>query len=276
MSTNAVPLPPQLPRLKVEPDAFGLYNPSPEFIDVHWGGKNLRLPGCKDISRDPCRLDDETPIPGTLVIRDGYQMKPSGEFPQRGETFNWKAAEAIKHLLKVDPDTGTPTGPLSERGVTFVPEKLDALTLKAVQMDAEKRFGVHLVIWAERKVRNFEMRMARNKEAGMNPPVPDSDVLRAKRIQDEHFSSLDVSDESAAINESLNEEETQSALQKRIAEIAEAVASQVSADAAVDKLALAEKLMEDEEIRRHLSRSGYSVRKRGHLPEDAKEPKKKE
>lgn len=263
--SSPVPIAPQLPSFEVKPQEFGLYNPDTRFLDLMWAGKSLRIPGCKDISRDPCKFDDGIPIPGTLVIRDGYMMKPDGTFPMVGSPYNWRADEAIRNLLQLDPDTKLPTGVWSERGITFVPPVIDRRTFEAVLIDANRRFGGHLVKWAEETIRAHEVRVDKAKEHGMNAPAPHPDYARALRIREEHMQSLGVVIEAAAMKQSEGADEAEKVIEDRIAKIAELVISKIGDQANVDKKKMAEMLMEDKEVRSHLSKT-HMIRKRGHLP----------
>lgn len=275
MASQATPL----PSFAAKPEQYGLYNPSEEWIDLMWAGKSMRLPGCKDLSRAPCKFVDGAPIPGTLVIQDSYTSNAEGMVPQPGSAYNWKAADAIRNMLGIDIETGEARSTKAARGITFIPPVVDRDTFKAVQADAERRYGISLVAWAETTIQEYETRVAHAKEAGAGVPAPDPDYKRALVIQKKHMDRIGASmpTEDRA-TESFDDME---GFDEEAAIMAEAMV--LAKDAAegkeVDEKKLAENLIAKPHIRRHLARTArqkYSVRKKGHLPEDEKEPEKVE
>jgi hypothetical protein len=264
-----------LPSFVAKPEQYGLYNPSEEFIDLMWAGKSMRLPGCKDISRAPCKFVDGAPIPGTLVIEDSYTHTAEGSIPQPGSAFNWKAADAIRNLLGIDIETGEARSTKAAKGITFLPPVIDRDTFKVVQSDAERRYGEHLIGWAEEYIQGFESRVAKAKEAGFAAPAPDPDYNRALVIQKKHMdrlgASMPIEDRATKVAEDMTDFNEEAAIMAE----AMAMAKEAAEGKEIDEKQLAEKLVAKPEIRRHLARTAkqkYSIRKKGHLPDEEKAP----
>jgi hypothetical protein len=257
-----------LPSFINKPEEYGLYNPSEQYIDLQWGGRSMRLPGCRDISRDPCKFqEDESDVPGTLIIKDGYTQGLDGLIPKPGSAFNWKASDAIRNMLGIDIETGIAHSTKAGRGITFVPPVIDKNTFESIKQDAERRFASHQVAWAEAEVRAYEEALDKAKRAGVSAPPPDSGYNQAVVILSEHRNR--TLSQVAQVDEVISQQDAE--------EIAgmEALALEMAQQAAegknIDEKKLAADLLKKPAIRKHLQKE-YSIRKRGHLPE--KEPKK--
>lgn len=269
MASPAVPL----PSFVNKPEEYGLYNPAEEYLDLTWGGKSMRLPGCRDVSRAPCKFDDGQDIPGTLIIKDSYTAGLDGLIPKVGSSFNWKASAAIRNMLGIDLNTGVAHSTKAGRGITFLPPIIDRNTFESVKQDAERRYAAHLIAWAQAEVRTYEEALDRSKRAGVSAPPPDSGYNKAVIILSEHRSRIVGTPEQA--DEMISQQDA--------VEIAgmEALALEMAEQAAegkeIDTKKLASDLMKRPEIRKHLQKE-FSIRKRGHMEEKAetKEPVKTE
>lgn len=259
-----------LPSFINKPEEYGLYNPSEDHIDLLWGGKSMRIPGCRDISRDPCHFDgvEGPPVPGTLIIRDSYTSGLDGQMPMPGSAYNWKAADAIRLMLGIDVKTRLAHSTKYKRGITFIPPVIDQDTYEAVKADAEARFATHKIAWAEAEVRAYEEALDRCKRAGVSAPPPDSGYNRAVIILSQHRNR--ISGQVAHADSVI--EDSEAATVAAMKAIAMEMAEEAAKGKEIDKKKLAEQLLDDPEVRQHLSKKAkYRIRKVGHMPEKVKQ-----
>jgi hypothetical protein len=261
MATSAIPQA-ALPTFINKPEEYGLYNPSQDWIDLTWGGRSMRLPGCEKISLTPCHFDDEakTPVPGTLIIVDGYTAGLDGLIPKQGSPFNWKASAAIRMMLGIDVETGIAHSTKAGRGITFIPPVIDHDTFEAVKVDADIRYVSHEIAWAEAEVAARAQSVDLHQRAGEIAPAADAGYNKAILILSKSRGESPEKVAEATVNES------------DVGAIAaiEALAMEMAVEAAkgkeIDVKALADSLMKKPEVRKHLQKT-YSIRKRGHQEE---------
>jgi len=260
MATSAIPKT-ALPSFVNKPEEYGLYNPSEQWVDLQWGGRSMRLPGCKDISHTPCHFDDQakTPIPGTLIIKDGYTAGLDGLIPQQGSPYNWKASSAIRMMLGIDIETGIAHSTKAGRGITFIPPVLDQNTFAAVQADASERFVTHEIAWAEGEVAARKQSIERHERAGEAAPPPDQGYHKAIVILAKAGAGREVPSEPEVTEEDVKEI-------AGIEALALEMASEIAKGKAVDENELAESLLKKPAVRKHLQKQ-FSIRKRGHQEE---------
>jgi len=255
--------PAALPSFVNKPEEYGLFNPAEEHIDLLWGGRMIRIPGCRDISPAPCKFEeDNTPVPGTFIVKDTYGPGADGRIPQAGSAFNWKASDAIRNLLGIDVNSGIASSTKAARGITFCPPVLDQNTFQALKSDAEARYSAHQIAWAEVEVRTYEEALDKSKRAGVMAPPPDSGYNKAVLILNEHRTRITA--QIAHTDSVISEQDV-----KEIAGM-EALALEMAKTAAegkeIDEKKLASDLMKKPEVRKFLQKE-YSIRQRGHMPE---------
>jgi len=259
MATNAAKLPNFFP----EPEKYGLYNPSEEWVDLEWGGKSMRLPGCKDLSQRPCLFDTGEPVPGTYVMQDQYTTSEYG-IPGPGSSYNWKAADAIRNMLGIDVTSGKANSAWTSRGITFLPPVVDRDTFEAVKQDAERRFADHVVAWAEAEIAAEQTKIEVSKKAGITPAPPGVSYQRALIIlqkRNERLGGAVQHDEEII-------EESEADLFAEVKAVAMEMAEKAAKGKEIDKKELAEQLLDDPAIRKHLTKQAkWRIRKVGHLPD---------
>lgn len=245
-------------------EEYVLHNAGPDKIEGSWGGHSFTLPGCEDVHPHyPAHYEDGTPIPGTLVLKDGYTPDADGNFPKEGDAYNWRASVAIKNVLGIDPKTGRATGPYAMKGVSYVRMPATPEQIAEIMAEGKKRYYEFMVRWADTKVRAYAESQERAKRAGVAAPPPDSDYAKAVTILNAHKEEMEK--RYGAQQNAIEELEDQDELEFMAFAKAklEALAEKAAAAHKVDKQKLVESYLDDPDMLKSL-RKKYRIRRVGH------------
>lgn len=251
-----------LPDFMVKPRRYCLHNASPDMIDITWGGLKFVLPPVDAIGPKPARYPDDTPIPGTCIVQDSYCFDKEGAIPSTSDPPNWLAAEAIRNVLGIDPNTGEAVSPYARKGVSFIPENPTREQVDEVRHQGEQRYQEFMVGWADQTLTAYAEAAERARRVGVEPKPPGPAYQKALLIMGRYKDSLErtLKRETDLVERAADEEELEVAayVKARAMKMAEKAAEKTN----VDKVKLAEELLQDPDVRNSLKR-GYSIRKRG-------------
>lgn len=253
-----------IPGFKQVPEQYGFHNARPETMNLMWGGRQFTLPPVDAVGPNPVLFEDGTPVPGTVVIADGYTMMATGEFPNGGP-YNWSAREAVQMLLGID-HTQKATSQVAKNGISYIPLACTREKYEEIKQDGEARYRESLVEWATDTVHAYEVARSKAKEAGVEARPAGPEFYKATAIlqarQKQYQQSIEAT--AAAIDDDELEFEVYAKAQ------ALRMAGKVAEEESVDKAKLVEKLLEDPKIATAIRRK-YQLRKKGYLdPEDPK------
>jgi hypothetical protein len=256
-----------IPDFVVKPRQYTLHNSSPEPVDCLWSGILFTVPPVDAVGPLPAKYEDGTPIPGTIVIRDTYCFGGDGEVPAGGP-FNWLAAEAIRNVLQIDPTTGEAIGPHARKGISFLPDNPTREQVRLTREKGEARYQEFMVEWANYTVNAYEQAREKSKQAGYLPRPPGPDYHKAMAIMNKFNERVQkgLAPEMKMIQEASDDDELEFIAFAKVKAMELAEKAALNKD--VDKLKLAEDLLEDPTVKAQLRRK-YSIRKRGYLPEEA-------
>jgi hypothetical protein len=227
-------------------------------MEFMWGGTRFEVPGVDDVGPYPNHFDTGEPIPGTVLVKDGWTFNPDGSIPGGGPP-NWSAKEAIRAVLGVTP-AGTATSKLAANGVSYLPVGCTREQYQKIRESGEARYRESLVEWATDMVQNYEEARNRAKQAGVDAKPPGQDFYRAQAIlkakQDEMRATFTPAE--VAAEESDIEFEIYAKAQ------AMKMAGNIAAAEGVDQVKLVERMLEDPKIAANI-RKKYSLRKKGYM-----------
>jgi hypothetical protein len=247
-----------IPDFVQKSEQYGMHNARPDPIEFMWGGNRFELPGCDQLSANPVKLDDGTPVPGTLVVKDGYtldvnQMMPSGP-------PNWSAKEAIRAVLGIKPG-GEATSKLALNGVSYLPLGCTREEYEKVLESGKTRYRESMIGWATDVVQNYEEARNKAKQAGVNALPPGQDFYVAQAVLKEHERRLKekfgLAEEVETLDDNLQFEVYAKA-------VAMKMAKSIAELEGVDQMKLVERMLEDPKISANI-RKKYSLRKRGYM-----------
>jgi hypothetical protein len=188
------------------------------------------------------------PIPGTVVISDimGERLVPD----DGPKSDRWDAAQAIKHALRINPETHEGSGPYVERGVTLIAEGLPPEEIAKIRAAAREKF----VRWQYENDRTFigtyAERASKHKVHGLEPPsLPveyDVAVARVRKFRDKEDQRLNAGLEVAGIDSS--GEDLEALKQILLGKIDEIIPLRPNLSK-LDKWDMIAKLLEDKQIR---------------------------
>lgn len=261
MSSMANQLP-YMPSFVVKPRTYIVHNASPDEVSVRWAGLAFTVPPVDAYSKVPGYYDDGSPIPGTFVIADAYTTDPDGTARTQGAP-NWIAAEAVKNMLGID-DQGRAVSAYARKGLSILPEKPSREQVEQIRKNGEARFKEFQVEWAEYQTMAYQEQIARCRQAGVAPRPPGPDYQKALLIlrhREEELKKRYGFDQKATSEDPVDLEGEEF----RIWALAQAMklSEKVAEEAKVDQQKLAEKLLEDPEIRKGLQRR-YRIRRIGY------------
>jgi hypothetical protein len=256
-----------VPEFSTQPNRFTLHNSTPEELTLRWAGLQYSIPPVDQVNPKHSAKDaDGDFIPGTFVVTDSYAPREDGSYP-KGGSFNWFAADAIKHSLGINPDTGVAEGSYAAKGVSFLPKAPTKEQVANIARAGKERYDFFLVEWAQNEVAAQQQAMDRASRAGVPVPPPGKDYGRALTILTKYQKTVDS--QVGAVTDGLEEVAAEEDLRFKVWAMAEAVKLAGAAAEAkqVDKNVLAENLLTDPEVQKHLRRQ-YRIRRIGHLPEE--------
>lgn len=256
-----------VPEFVTQPNRFTLHNSTPEELTLRWAGLQFSIPAADQVNPKHSAKDaDGDFVPGTFVVTDGYAPTADGSFP-KGGAFNWFAGDAIKHALGINPDTGVAEGSYAAKGVSFLPKLPTKEQVANIARAGKDRYDAFLVEWAQYEVAAQQQSMDRASRAGVQVPPPGKDYARALTILTKYQKAIDA--QVGAVTDGLEETAAEEDLRFTVWAMAEALklAGSAAEQKQVDKNKLAEGLLADPEVAKHLRRQ-YRIRKIGHLPEE--------
>lgn len=261
MATDATAL--HMPILGYARNEFTLHNASPNQLDWKWGGRMFTLPPVDIVGPRAAKYDDGEPIPGTLVLEDSWVPGPDGDIDGRRPP-NWLAFEAIRNVLGVDPETKQAVGVAAKSGISFLPPKPSRELVAFVLEDGKRRYEESQMVWADSVVAGFQTAIQKCREAGVAPPPPSSDYMKAVTLLEKRKKQIE-----AQLNAVLPEE-APDANEIEFLAFAKARAMEMATKAAagkeIDRAALADELLQDPDVRGALQRQyNYRIRKKGYM-----------
>lgn len=261
MSTNAF----QIPMVGYTKNEYILHNASPEKLELRWASRAFTLPPVDQVGPSPAHYDDGTPIPGTLVLEDGYTYDKDGGIPSADSAPNWSAFSAIRNVLGVDPVTKQAVGFGARAGLSFLPNRPTRELVAQIRVDGERRWQEHMVEWADFVVHGYQTACDRARQAGAAPPPPSSDYMKACAILEKRKKDNEALWSKAPVPVEATDDEELEFLAFAEAE-AMAMAKKVAVGKEVDETELANTLLQKPEVRAALQRKfNYRIRKKGHM-----------
>lgn len=263
MSTQSIP------DFEYKPEQYVLHNSRPEPIEGMWAGVRFELPPVDALGYRPGHFDDGTPIPGTILLKDGYTFDSEGNIPSHGP-HNWKAKEAVRALLGVADGSTTASSKFASNGVSYLPEGCSREVYKAVRAAGEARYRASLIEWAADMLQNYEEARNRAKQAGVDAKPPGPDFYKAQAILKAHQEAMQrhyMGTQAAAESEPVEDDSLEFEAYARA--YAMKIAGRIADEQNVDKAKLVEEMIQDPAVASKIRRK-YSLRKRGYLdPTDA-------
>lgn len=254
-----------VPNFVSEPNRYTVVNATPEDITLRWAGMQFSIPPSDVVGRTPARDADGDKIPGTLVLEDGYCPRADGSYPTSGQ-YNWFAADAIKKVLGINPDNGAAEGSYARKGISFLPTGATKDMITTIKEAGRRRYDAFQVTWAQQEIGAYRSATEKASRHGLSAPPPDEDYARAilileraNEIMKKQIGSVTDGMEEAADDDELK-------FRAWALATAEELATEASIAKGVDKATLAEKMVEDPVVMKHLRRK-YRIRKIGHLEE---------
>ena len=248
-----------IPDFTVKREEYSMHNARPERMEFLWGGTRFEIPGVDEIGPYPNHFNTGEPIPGTVMVRDGWNFTSEGTIPGLGSAPNWSAKEAIRAVLGVTPD-GTATSKLSLNGVSYLPVGCTREQYEAVKQSGLTRYRTSLVEWATDTVQNYEEGRNRAKVAGVDARPPGPDFYRAQAIlkaKQQELQELYTPEQEAADDNDIEFEIFAKAQAMKMA-------GKIAAEEGVDQVKLVERMLEDPKISANI-RKRYSVRRKGYM-----------
>lgn len=257
MTSDAMPY---IPPFRVTPNEYSLHNAAPETFDLQWGGLRFTIPAVDVVGTKAAAYDTGEKIPGTCVLKDAGAPGREGIV----ESKNWRAEDAIRNVLGIDLETGKATGVAARHGISFLPDKPTRQLVAEVREHGERRWHDSQVEWAEREVASYQGAIEKSKEAGVIPPRPGKDYRKALTILDRYHKEIDKVFGRAAeetVEAVTHDDEIEMEVYLKAAALQ--MAGKVAAEKEVDKNVLADEMLQDPKIRKHLQKK-FSIRKKGH------------
>lgn len=256
-----------VPQFVKKPNRFTLHNATPEELTIRWAGLQFSIPPCNVVDPKHTAVDaDGDPIPGTYVVSDGYAPLVDGSYP-KGGSYNWFAADVIQHALGINPDTGVAEGPFAMKGISFLPTSPTKEMVKNLVAEGKQRYDAFLVEWAQYEVAAQQTQESLATRAGRQPVPPGKDYSKALLIL-KKFETLQAR-QVGMTEQQVEEDSMEESIEFKTFALAQALklAEKAAAEQQVDKNKLAESLMEDPQVKKHLQKQ-YRIRKVGHLPDE--------
>lgn len=248
-----------IPDFQVKKEQYSMHNARAERIEFLWGGTRFEVPAVDTVGPYPNHFDTGEPIPGTVMVTDGYTFLGTGEMPSMTGPPNWSAKEAIRAVLGVTPD-GTATSKLAKNGVSFLPVGCTRAQYELVLAAGQVRYRESLVEWATDTVQNYEEARNRAKVAGVDAKPPGPDFYRAQailRVKQEEIQQL-----YSPAQEVVDDNDIEFEIYAKAA--AMKMAGNIAAQEGVDQVKLVERMLEDPKIMANI-RKKYSWRKKGYM-----------
>jgi len=263
MTTQAIP------DFAYKPEQYGLHNSRPEQMIVMWASCSFLVPPVDAVGPHPAHLEDGTPIPGTVLVKDGYTYDTEGNIPSAGP-HNMKAKEAIRGILGVQDGSNRATSKFAQNGLSYLPEGCTREMYQAVKLAGEARYRASLVDWASETVQAYEEARNNAKKAGVDGRPPGQDFYKAQAILKAQQAAMQeqyMGAAAAAVNEPVEDDGIEFEAYARA--FAMKIAGKIADEQNVDKAKLVEELINDPAVAGKIRRK-YSLRKRGYMdPTDA-------
>jgi hypothetical protein len=257
-----------IPEFGFTVEKYALHNARPEPIDFMWSGHRFTIPPRDAVGPRPAKFEDGTPIPGTLVIQDAYTFATDGaSIPTNGPP-NWRAKEALKNVLGVNPSTQQAEGKLAKNGVSLIPTVCPKDQFETIKASGLSRYRESRIQWAMDTVASYEVARSKAKEAGVDPRPPGAEFYEAQTVLDTYRD--DTRKKMGIEREAIKEEAQDDDLDfKAYAYAVAEKAAQAAAEANnVDKAKIVERMLEDPKVVAQI-RKKYSWRKKGYLDPEA-------
>ena len=262
---STMPPMPYMPDFKPQINAYTLHNATPEEIILKWGGLQMTVPPSDKVGPRAAKYQDGEEIPGTRIIADTYTAYPGGQHPRKGDPPNWFAANAIRNILKIDPETGEAMGPSARKGISVLPASPSPSMIQQAMEAGKARYDQFLVEWATEMVNSYAVARDRNTQAGYAPPPPGADYQKAIIILEKSHKKMKEELGMAPGEEpDLQDEGTDEDLEAWVLAEAMKRAEEPAKDMEVDQEELALRLLKNPKIRTALRKKGLRIRQVGH------------
>lgn len=170
-----------VPRFVRVVQTYTLHNGTPKAITAKWASRSFTIPACDALGTEPARYANGQPIPGTLVLGDGWTLNAEGHVPQGGPP-NWLASEAIRNILGIDAETGEAIGDYARAGISFLPENPSPELVAQVAEDGRRRYVESMRGWARETIAGYESAHEKAKMAGVDAKPFGRDYAEAVSI----------------------------------------------------------------------------------------------
>lgn len=263
----------QIPDFQYKAEEYAIHNARPNTVEFVWGGYRFDVPPVDGVGPNPAHFVDGAPVPGSLVIRDSYQIPYDRDgmaalnAQERGP-HTWKAKEALRAVLGVGPG-GEATSQLAKNGVSYLPVVVSREEYQKIREAGEARYRESLIGWAIDTVQNYEEARNKAKQAGVDGKPPGRDFYQAQAILQAHQSKVVAGFEASSVAAAAGDDDLDFMIyaKAKALQLAGPIAEQQS----VDKAKLVESLLQDPGVMANL-RKKYSVRKRGYLDPETASP----
>jgi hypothetical protein len=121
--------------------------------------------------------EDGDYIPGTLVLRDVYELKTIGDFMDG--RMHWSA---IKHCLEIDVRTGIASGAYAKKGLSILPPRPSKDLVARIKSEGQDRFLEWRITEARGITEAYASQALAWQKTGVAAPPPGNDYTKAVKI----------------------------------------------------------------------------------------------
>lgn len=236
--------------------------------DICWASVIITLPAVDQVGSNPVIDSDGDPIPGTVVVKDIFN-----EFDtDTGEVIlKYNAEAAVRSFLGLPPigsrtaiDLKTAKGHLVDAGLTLLPKTPTKAYVRSILEDAQVRVDRYTYTMSQDILMAHESKNVKRREAGMAPVHGGFEYEEARAFVEAYNERLKQTYKQQGLKESVavDDDELDFNIWMK-AQVMDRV-GKAKLDEKVDRLKLAEELLEDPEIKLQL-RNRWKIRKKGHM-----------
>lgn len=272
MSTEPIPIEPQLVSYEVPIRSFMLLCSRPERVTTLFRGNMMTLPARNEIHAHKAAVDaDGDPIPGSYVVTDIYTL-----IPELGdEIMTFDASKAVAHVLGLRLDKNKKlseaTSRYAQSGISLCPMNPAKAVWKKIAEAGEKRSFLVDVDNARIYIQDIAVRNGKLQQHGMPPPPSSAEYEHAVFLMNKHAEMTKNLYNASAVASPIeadamaDELELDTYVKARAMELA----GKAAASSTIRDVDLAKSMLEDPVILSKLRAEGIRIRRRG-FPEKTK------